>query len=152
MMNFRLKMTALPALMLLLALPQGGAYASRSLDIHLQCEGETRSRLLAFTAGRLETEDQRSANRRLRIEIRKSKRVSVVDLPSGEVLFGPSQCRISPMKLACEAADGNHQRQVFISRTSGDAVFEGYTETSDEKSALVVERYSCVKENREPLF
>ena len=67
MMNFRLKMTALPALMLLIALPQGGAYASRSLDIHLQCEGETRSRLLAFTAGRLETEDQRSANRRLRI-------------------------------------------------------------------------------------
>ena len=56
------------------------------------------------------------------------------------------------MKLACEASDGNPQRQVFISRTRGDAVFEGYTETSDEKSALVVERYSCVKEDREPLF
>ena len=41
---------------------------------------------------------------------------------------------------------------MFISRTSGDAVFEGYTETSDEKSALTVERYSCAKEDREPLF
>ena len=56
------------------------------------------------------------------------------------------------MKLACEAADDNHHRQMFISRTSGDAMFEGYTETSDEKSALVVDRYSCVKEDREPLF
>jgi len=149
---FRLKMTALSALIALLAMPQGAAAASRSLDIYLQCEGETRSRLLAFTAGKLETEDQRDADRRLRIEIRNSKRVSVVDLPSGEMLFGPSQCRISPMKLTCETADGNHHRQMFISRTSGDAVFEGYTETSDEKSALVVERYSCVKEDREPLF
>lgn len=149
---FRLKMTALSALIALLAMPQGAAAASRSLDIYLQCEGETRSRLLAFTAGKLETEEQRDADRRLRIEIRNSKRVSVVDLPSGEMLFGPSQCRISPMKLTCETADGNHHRQMFISRTSGDAVFEGYTETSDEKSALVVERYSCVKEDREPLF
>ena len=56
------------------------------------------------------------------------------------------------MKLACEAADGNHHRQMFISRTSGDAIFEGYTERSDEKSALVVERYNCVKEYRELLF
>ena len=151
-MNFRLKMTALPALMLLLALPQGGAYASRSLDIHLQCEGETRSRLLAFTAGDLKTEDRRQTERRLRIEIRNGKRVSVVDLPAGEVLFGPSQCRLSTMKLACEASDGDQHRQMFISRTSGDAVFEGYSETSDEKSALVVERYGCVKEDREPLF
>jgi len=149
---FRLKMTALSALIALLAMPQGAAASSRSLDIYLQCEGETRSRLLAFTAGKLETKDQRDADRRLRIEIRNSKRVSVVDLPSGEILFGPSQCRISPMKLACETADGNHHRQMFISRTSGDAVFEGYTETSDEKSALVVERYGCVKEDREPLF
>ena len=143
MMTFRVKMTVLPALLLLLAMPQGTAHASRSLDVYLQCDGETRSRLLAFSAGNHETEDQRQADRRLRIEIRNSKRVSVVDLPSGEVLFGPSQCRISTMKLACEAADNNHHRQMFISRTSGDAMFEGYTETSDEKSALVVERYSC---------
>ena len=152
MMTFRVKMTVLPALILLLAMPQGAASASHSLDVYLQCDGETRSRLLAFSAGNLETEDQRQANRRLHIEIRNSKRVSVIDLPSGEILFGPSQCRISTMKLACEAADGNHHRQMFISRTSGDAMFEGYTETSDEKSALVVERYSCVKEDREPLF
>ena len=152
MMTYRVKMTVLPTLLLLLAMPQGTTHASRSLDAYLHCDGETRSRLLAFSAGNLEAEDQRQADRRLRIEIRNSKRVSVVDLPSGEVLFGPSQCRISTMKLACEAADDNHHRQMFISRTSGDAMFEGYTETSDEKSALVVERYSCVKEDRETLF
>ena len=138
-MTFRVKMTVLPALLLLLAMPQGTAHASRSLDVYLQCDGETRSRLLAFSAGNLETEDQRQADRRLRIEIRNSKRVSVVDLPSARFSSG-RQCRISTMKLACEAADGNHHRQMFISRTSSDAMFEGYTETSDEKSALVVER------------
>ncbi|MEC8805831.1 MAG: hypothetical protein VXX27_03900 [Pseudomonadota bacterium] len=152
MMTYRVKMTVLPTLLLLLAMPQGTAHASRSLDVYLHCDGETRLRLLAFSAGNLEAEDQRQADRRLRIEIRNSKRVSVVDLPSGEVLFGPSQCRISTMKLACEAADDNHHRQMFISRTSGDAMVEGYTETPDEKSALVVERYSCVKEDRETLF
>jgi hypothetical protein len=41
---------------------------------------------------------------------------------------------------------------MFISRTSGDAVFEGYSKTSDERSALIVERYSCVKEDREAVF
>ena len=151
-MTYRVKMTVLPTLLLLLAMPQGTAHASSSLDVYLQCDCETRSRLLAFFAGNLETEDQRQADRRLRIGIRNRKRVSVVDLPSGEILFGPSQCRISTMKLACEAADDNHHRQMFISRTSGDAMVEGYTETPDEKSALVVERYSCVKEDRETLF
>ena len=152
MMTFCVKMTVLPALLVLLATPQGAAHASRSLDVCLQCHGETRSRLLAFSAANLETEDQRKADRRLRIEIRNSKRVLVVDLPSGEVLFGPSQCQISTMKQACTAADDNHHRQLFVSSTSGDAIFEGYTETSDEKSALVVERYSCVKEDCKPLL
>ena len=133
MITFRVKMTILPALILMLATPQGAASALRSLDVYLQCDGETRSRLLAFSAGDLEIENQRQANRRLHIEIRNSKRVSVIDLPSGELLFEPSQCRISTKKLACEAADGNHHRQMFISRTSGDAMSEGCTETSDEK-------------------
>ena len=31
-------------------------------------------------------------------------------------------------------------------------MFEGCTETSDDKSALVVERYSYLKGDREPLF
>jgi hypothetical protein len=121
-------------------------------DIHLQCDGEVRSRLLAFSASDLETESNSKAGRRLQIEIRNGRRASVLDMPSGEILFGPSHCRISEMKLACEAGDDDHQRQMFISRISGDAVFEGYTQTSDEKSALTVERYSCVKEDREPLF
>ena len=121
-------------------------------DIHLQCDGEMRSRLLAFSARSLETEANRKIDRRLQIEIRNGRRATVFDIPSGEILFGPLQCRISEMKLACETSDEGHHRQMFISRISGDAVFEGYTETSDEKSALMVERYSCVKEDREPIF
>ena len=92
------------------------------------------------------------AERRLRIEIRGARRASVLDMPSCEILFGPSQCHMSDMKLARETSEDDHHRQMFISCTSGDAVFEGYTETSDEKSAPFVERYSCVKEDREPLF
>jgi hypothetical protein len=119
---------------------------------HLQCNGETRSHLLAFVAGDIRTEALRDAERRIRIEIRHGKRASVLDMPSGEVLFAASQCRVSAMRLTCETSDDGHHRQMFISRTSGDAVFEGYTQTSDEKSALVVERYRCLKEDREPLF
>ena len=121
-------------------------------DIHLHCEGEERSRLLAFTAGDLTTEARRESTRRLRVEIRTTRRASVIDAQSGEILFGPSQCRLTEMRLACESVEDDNHRQVFISRVSGDAVFEGYTETSNEKSALTVERYGCVKEDREPLF
>lgn len=143
----------LPAALLcgLTALPSTNAMATTQ-EIHLQCDGETRSRLLAFTASDLKTEVRLVAERRLRIEIRGARRASVLDMPSGETLFGPSQCRMSEMKLACETSEDGHHRQMFISRTSGDAMFGGYTETSDEKSAVVVERYSCVKEDREPIF
>ena len=79
-------------------------------------------------------------------------RATILDIPPAKVLFGPSQCRVSDMKLACETSEDDHHRQMFISRTSGDAVFEGYSETSDELSALVVERYSCVKEDRKAIF
>ena len=126
--------------------------AAPQLDIHLQCEGETHSRLLAFTASDIKTEERQRAERRLRIEIRNGRRATILDMPSAEVLFGPSQCRVSEMKLACETSDDDHHRQIFISRTSGDALFEGYTETSDERSALIIERYSCAREDREPIF
>ena len=142
----------MPALAMLGALSFPLPALAATSDIHLQCDGEVRSRLLAFKASDLETELNREAGRRLQIEIRNGRRASVLDMPSGEILFGPAQCRISEMKLACETDDDGHLRQLFISRISGDAVFEGYTETSDEKSALTVERYSCVKEDREPLF
>ena len=46
----------------------------------------------------------------------------------------------------------NCSRQVFISRASGDAIFEGYLQATDEVSTLVVERYACSKEEREQLF
>ena len=128
------------------------AAVATTQNIHLQCDGETRSRLLAFTASDIKTEERRKAERRLRIEIRNGKRATILDMPSAEILFGPSQCRVSDMKLACETSEDDHHRQMFISRTSGDAVLEGYTESSDERSALVVERYSCVKEDREPIF
>ena len=73
-------------------------------------------------------------------------------MPSAKIVFGPSQCRVSDMKLACETSEDDHHRQMFISRTSSDAVFEGYSETSDERSALIVERYSCVKEDHKAIF
>ncbi|MGB2159292.1 MAG: hypothetical protein ACPH8C_03195 [Candidatus Puniceispirillaceae bacterium] len=61
----------LPAALLcgLTALPSTNAMATTQ-EIHLQCDGETRSRLLAFTASDLKTEVRLVAERRLRIEIR----------------------------------------------------------------------------------
>ncbi len=35
---------------------------------------------------------------------------------------------------------------------SGDAIFEGYLQTTHKRSTLVVEGYACIKEEREPLF
>ena len=72
--------------------------------------------------------------------------------PSGDLLFGTSQYKLSSLKVTCEAEDGDTSRQLFISRTSGNAILEGYSQTSDEKSTLVVESYVCIKEDREPLF
>ena len=150
-MKFVVRITFLFSLALLGGVPSAAA-ATATTDVHLQCEGETRSRLLAFTATDIKTEERRKAERRLHIEIRNGKRATIIDMPSAKVLFGPSQCRVSDMKLACETSEDDHHRQMFISRTSGDAVFEGYSETSDERSALIVKRYSCVKEDREAVF
>lgn len=150
-MKFHVRIAFLFSLAVLASVPSAGAVTAPQ-EIHLQCEGETRSRLLAFTATGVKTEERRKAERRIRIEIRNGKRATILDMPSAEVLFSQSQCRVSDMKLACETSEDDHHRQMFISRTSGDAVFEGYTETSEERSALVVERYSCVKEDREPIF
>ena len=131
--------------------PVSNASAMTS-DIHLHCEGETRSRLLAFTATDLKIEERQKATCQIRIEIQNGRRATIIDTPSDEVLFAPSQCHLSAMKVTCEARDDNHHRQIFVSRTSGDTVFEGYSQTSDERSALVVERYQCIKENRELIF
>ena len=54
------------------------------------------------------------------------------------------------MKIACQ--DDKHGGIRQISRTSGDAVFEGYSEDGDKQSNLVVEHYVCVKQAREVLF
>ena len=128
------------------------AMAAVEENFVLQCAGEARSRLLAFSPGDLEVEERQDADRRIHIHIKNSKRATIMDHSSGEVLFGPSQCKLSDLKIACEIDDGNSSRQAFISRTSGDAMFEGYSQTSDEKSTLVVEHYACIKEAREPLF
>ena len=138
-------------LMAMALLPVLPSYAANE-DIFLQCEGEVRSRLLAFSDDQLETQQNGPADRRLHIQIRNTKRAVVMDHPSGEVLFGASQCKLSSLKVACEVDDGETSRQMFISRTSGNAMFEGYSQTSDEKSTLVVESYACIKEDREPLF
>jgi len=121
-------------------------------SIILQCDGEVRSRLLVFSDDQLETEQSQPADRRIHIQIRNTKRAMVMDHPSGEVLFGASQCKLTNLKIVCEVDDGDTSRQMFISRTSGSAVFEGYSQSSEEKSTLVVERYACIKEAREPLF
>lgn len=132
--------------------PAAPAYAANEESIVLQCSGEARSRLLAFSESELEVEERQHADRRIHIHIKNDKRATVMDHPSGEVLFAPSQCKLSALKVACEINDGNSSRQVFISRTSGDAMFEGYSQATDERSTPVVERYACIKEAREPLF
>ena len=121
-------------------------------SIVLQCSSEARSRLLAFSQSELEVEERQVSDRRVHIHIKNDKRATVMDHPSGEVLFAPSQCKLSKLKVTCEINDGHSSRQVFISRTSGDAMFEGYSQATDDRSTLVVERYACIKEAREPLF
>ena len=53
--------------------------------------------------------------------------------------------------IVCECHK-NCSRQVFISHASSNAIFEGYLQATDELSTPVVERCTCVKEEREPLF
>ena len=152
MMTHTRLLTSLAGLSMAISALAGPATAAVEENFVLQCSGEARSRLLAFSPGDLEIEERRDSDRRIHIHIRNSRRATIMDHPSGEVLFGPSQCKLFDLKIACEIDDGNSSRQAFISRTSGDAMFEGYSQTSDEKSTLVVERYACVKEAREPLF
>ena len=108
-MKFVVRITFLFSLALLGGVPAAAA-AKAQQDIHLQCEGETRSLLLAFTATDIKTEERRKAERRLHIEIRNGKRATILDMPSTEVLFGPSQCRVSDMKLACETSEDDQHR------------------------------------------
>ena len=143
---------SLAGLLMAISALTGPATAAVGENFVRQCSGEARSRLLTFSPGDLEIEERRNSDRRIHIHIRNSGRATIMDHPSGEVLFGPSQCKLSELKIACEIDDGNSSRQAFISRTSGDAMFEGYSQKSDEKSTLVVERYPCVKGAREPLF
>ena len=121
-------------------------------DVFLQCDGEVRTRQLAFQLGEQEIEEFTPARRLLQIEIRSARRARIMDHTSGDVLFTPRQCKLSDLKIACEHDDDEGIRQMFISRTSGDAIFEGYSESGDKKSNLVVEHYVCVKEAREALF
>ena len=46
----------------------------------------------------------------------------------------------------------NCSRHVFISHASGNAIFEGYLRTTDDRSTLYVQGYACIKEERKPLF
>jgi hypothetical protein len=121
-------------------------------DVFLQCDGEVRTRQLAFQLGELEIEEFTPARRVLQIEIKSARRARIMDHTSGDVLFTPRQCKLSDLKIACEHDDDDGIRQLFISRTSGDTIFEGYSESGDKKSNLVVEHYVCVKEAREALF
>ena len=46
--------------------------------------------------------------------------------------------------IACKCHE-NCRRQVSISRTSGDDIFEGYLQATYEHSTLVIKRYACIK-------
>lgn len=143
---------SLAGLLMAISALTGPATAAVGENFVRQCSGEARSRLLTFSPGDLEIEERRNSDRRIHIHIRNSGRATIMDHLSGEVLFGPSQCKLSDLKIACQIDDGNSSRQAFISRPSGDAMFECYLQTSDKKSTLVVGRYACVKEACEPLF
>ena len=93
-------------------------------DVFLQCDGEVRTRQLAFQLGELEIEEFTPARRVLQIEIKSARRARIMDHTSGDVLFTPRQCKLSDLKIACEHDDDDGIRQLFISRTSGDAIFE----------------------------
>ena len=122
-------------------------------DFFLQCDGEVHTHQLAFQLGEQEIEEFTPGRRLLQIEIKSARRACIMDQTSGDVLITPRQCKLSDLKIACEHDDDDEGiRQLFISCTSGDAIFEGYSESGDKKSNLVLEHYVCVKEAREALF
>ena len=74
--------------------PATPALALNEESIVLQCTGEARSRLLAFSQSELEVEERQDSDRRIHIHIKNDKRAIVMNHPSGEVLFAPSQCKL----------------------------------------------------------
>ena len=74
-------------------------------DVFLQCDGEVRTRQLAFQLGEQEIEEFTPARRLLQIEIRSARRARIMDHTSGDVLFTPRQCKLSDLKIACEHDD-----------------------------------------------
>ena len=150
MMTHTRLLTSLAGLSMAISALAGPATAAVDENFVLQCSGEARSRLLAFSPGDLEIEERRDSDRRIHIHIRNSRRATIMDHPSGEVLFGPSQCKLSDLKIACEI-DGNSSRQAFISRTRRCHVRGPFADIGREIDACR-ERYACVKEAREPLF
>ena len=93
-------------------------------DVFLHCDGEVRTHQLALQLGEQEIEEFTPARRLLQIEIKSARRARIMDHTSGDVLFTPRQCKLSDLKIACER-DAESIRQLFIFRTSGDAIFEG---------------------------
>jgi len=55
------------------------------------------------------------------------------------------QCSNSDTSDIVSKCHENCSRQVLISRTSGDDIFEGYLQAIDEHSTLVIKRYACIK-------
>ncbi len=87
-------MVSMIAVSLAFLAPAAPAYAANEESIVLQCSGEARSRLLAFSESELEVEERQQVDRRIHIHIKNDKRATVMDHPSGEVLFAPSQCKL----------------------------------------------------------
>ena len=55
------------------------------------------------------------------------------------------QCSNSDTSDIVSKCHENCSRQVLISRTSGEEIFEGYLQATDEHSTLVIKRYACIK-------
>ena len=62
------------------------------------------------------------------------------------------QCSNSNTSDIASKCHESFSRQVSISRTSGDDIFERYLQTTHKRSTLVVEGYACNKEERQQLF
>ncbi len=71
-------------------------------DVFLQCDGEIRTRELAFQFGELE----------IRVD-RNSQCAPRADYGPSLVLFTPGQCKLSDMKIACEDDKHGGIRQPF---------------------------------------
>jgi hypothetical protein len=114
---------------------------------------EARSRLLAFSQSELEVEERQDSDRRIHIHIKNDKRATVMDHPSG----GGAVCALAMQAVEAESPPARSMTAIVAARSlsrvpAAMPCSRGYSQATDDRSTLVVERYACIKEAREPLF